>query len=108
MLRHLEPDHSVTGGAWYSDNGFETEYVDVLNQQCFNFLEQRAAGARESLVDPMGQRNASFVSSKDLWKYITELGISKVGLWKTNHNFSVDNHLKYNVSIYLTIYLSIY
>ena len=41
MLFELEPDRSVTGGAWYSDQDFESEFVDVLNQQCFKFLEQR-------------------------------------------------------------------
>ena len=42
MLYDLEPDDSVTGGAWYSDDQhFDTEYVDVLNEQCFKYLEQR-------------------------------------------------------------------
>ena len=41
MLYNLEPDRSVTGGAWYSDQDFESEFVDVLNQQCFKFLEQK-------------------------------------------------------------------
>ena len=41
MLYNLEPDRSVTGGAWYSDQDFESEFVDVLNQQCFKFLQQK-------------------------------------------------------------------
>ena len=41
MLYNLEPDRSVTGGAWYSDQDFESEFVEVLNQQCFKYLEQR-------------------------------------------------------------------
>ena len=43
MLANLEPDRSVTGGAWYSDQDFESEFVEVLNQQCFIFLEQRVS-----------------------------------------------------------------
>lgn len=43
MLYNLEPDRSVTGGAWYSDQDFESEFVEVLNQQCFKFLEQRVS-----------------------------------------------------------------
>ena len=35
MLYNLEPDRSVTGGAWYSDHDFESEFVEILNQQCF-------------------------------------------------------------------------
>ena len=41
MLFNLEPDTSVTGGAWYSDQDFESEFVEVLNQQCFKFLQQK-------------------------------------------------------------------
>ena len=37
MLYNLEPDRSVTGGAWYSDHDFESEFVEVLNQQCYRF-----------------------------------------------------------------------
>ena len=42
MLSNLEPDQSVTGGAWYSDNEFESEFVDILNQQCYRMLAQKA------------------------------------------------------------------
>ena len=80
MLYELEPDSSVTGGAWYSDQDFESEFVEVLNQQCFKFLNERAANARETLSAPLMQRNASFSPSTDVWKYISELGISKVKL----------------------------
>lgn len=41
MLYDIEPDTSVTGGTWYSNQDFEVEFVDVLNQQCFRFLDER-------------------------------------------------------------------
>ena len=41
MLYDLTPDESITGGAWYSDQDFETEFVDVLNQHCMRFLQQK-------------------------------------------------------------------
>lgn len=41
MLFNLEPDQSITGGSWYSNQEFESEFVDVLNQQCFKFLQQK-------------------------------------------------------------------
>ncbi|XP_009080151.1 PREDICTED: DNA-directed RNA polymerase III subunit RPC6, partial [Acanthisitta chloris] len=77
MLYNLQPDRSVTGGAWYSDQDFESEFVEVLNQQCFKFLQSKAEAARESKQNPMIQRNSSFASSHEVWKYICELGISK-------------------------------
>uniref|UniRef100_A0A8C3YVH8 DNA-directed RNA polymerase III subunit RPC6 n=1 Tax=Catagonus wagneri TaxID=51154 RepID=A0A8C3YVH8_9CETA len=48
MLYNLQPDRSVTAGAWYSDQDFESEFVEVLNQQCFKFLQTKAETARES------------------------------------------------------------
>lgn len=80
MLYNLEPDASVTGGAWYSNQDFESEFVDILNQQCFKFLEQKGAEAQNMKVEPLLKRNRSYASSKEVWKYISELGISKVTL----------------------------
>ncbi|XP_020618954.1 DNA-directed RNA polymerase III subunit RPC6-like [Orbicella faveolata] len=80
MLFNLEPDITVTGGAWYSDQDFESEFVEVLNQQCYKYLEQKADQADRMNVDPLAKRNASYSSCNDVWKYISELGISKVQL----------------------------
>lgn len=38
----------------------------------------QAEAARESKQSPMVQRNSSFATSHEVWKYINELGISKV------------------------------
>ncbi|KAH0618170.1 hypothetical protein JD844_017160 [Phrynosoma platyrhinos] len=43
MLYNLQPDRSVTGGAWYSDQDFESEFVEVLNQQCCKFLQTKVS-----------------------------------------------------------------
>lgn len=80
MLFNLEPDITVTGGAWYSDQDFESEFVEVLNQQCYKFLQQKTALAEKMNVDPLAKRNASYSSSQDVSKYISQLGISKVEL----------------------------
>lgn len=37
-----------------------------------------AEAARDSNQSPMVQRNSSFATSHEVWKYICELGISKV------------------------------
>jgi len=41
MLHDLTPDESLTGGAWYSDQDFESEFVEVLSQHCLKFLQQK-------------------------------------------------------------------
>ncbi|XP_071524620.1 DNA-directed RNA polymerase III subunit RPC6 isoform X1 [Panulirus ornatus] len=80
LLYNLEPDRSLTGGAWYSDQHFDSEFVDILNQQCWRFLEQRTVRARQVAGGPIAVRNASYVASKEVLKHITELGITKVEL----------------------------
>ncbi|XP_063860854.1 DNA-directed RNA polymerase III subunit RPC6-like [Scylla paramamosain] len=80
LLYDLEPDRSLTGGAWYSDQHFDSEFVDILNQQCWRFLEQRMVRARQVAGGPIAVRNASYISSKEVLKHINELGITKVQL----------------------------
>lgn len=50
MLFNLEPDRSITGGSWYSDNEFESEFVEILNQQCYRVLHQKAESAKQLAV----------------------------------------------------------
>ncbi|KAM4841840.1 DNA-directed RNA polymerase III subunit RPC6 isoform 1-T1 [Thomomys bottae] len=102
MLYNLQPDRSVTGGAWYSDQDFESEFVEVLNQQCFKFLQSKAETARESKQNPMIQRNSSFASSHEVWKYICELGISKVELSMEDIE-TILNTLIYDGKVEMTI-----
>lgn len=78
MLYDLDPDRSLTGGAWYSDQDFESEFVDVLNQQCFNFLEAKKQTAKEAVGGPLTMNNNSYASVTDVWKFINQLGISRV------------------------------
>ena len=43
MLYDVTPDESLTGGAWYSDQEFESEFVEVLNQHCYKFLQRKVS-----------------------------------------------------------------
>jgi DNA-directed RNA polymerase III subunit RPC6 len=82
MLYNLEPDHSVTGGAWYNEQDFDSEFVEILNQQCYRFLEHRLISGREKAGDsgPIAVKNASMVSPGEVAKYIGELGIVKMAM----------------------------
>lgn len=84
MLYDITPDESVTGGAWYSDQDFESEFVQILNQQCLKFLEQKAFKAKSSNTDPLSRKSASFATPQEVCKFITELGISRVALTANN------------------------
>lgn len=80
MLYNLKPDESITGGAWYQDQDFETEFVDILNQQCYRFLEQKREKMKICEAGPIAARNMTYASSKEVCKFISDLGISKVNL----------------------------
>lgn len=83
MLFELEPDRSITGGAWYSGKEFESEFVEILNEQCYRYLLNKKEDSLKSLTlsnDPIMKKNASFVSSREIRDYIKNLGISKVDL----------------------------
>ncbi|XP_038206651.1 probable DNA-directed RNA polymerase III subunit RPC6 [Zerene cesonia] len=80
MLYNLEPDRSVSGGAWYQDQDFESEFVDILNRQCLRFLQQRADKIKNNPRGPIVGRTQSYATAAEVHKYITDLGISKVKL----------------------------
>ncbi|XP_022646169.1 DNA-directed RNA polymerase III subunit RPC6-like isoform X2 [Varroa destructor] len=81
MLYELEPDRSVTGGAWYSGQEFESEFVEILQQQCYRFLAHKGKNAAEKYQDDVvNMRNNSVASTKEVWSFIKQLGISKVEL----------------------------
>ncbi|XP_060042319.1 DNA-directed RNA polymerase III subunit RPC6 isoform X3 [Erinaceus europaeus] len=58
--------------------------------------------ARESKQNPMIQRNSSFASSHEVWKYICELGISKVELSMEDIE-TILNTLIYDGKVEMTI-----
>ncbi|XP_052756421.1 probable DNA-directed RNA polymerase III subunit RPC6 [Galleria mellonella] len=80
MLYNLEPDRSISGGAWYQDQDFESEFVDILNRQCLRFLQQRADNIKNNPRGPIVGRTQSYATAAEVQKYITDLGISNVKL----------------------------
>ena len=80
MLYNLEPDRSITGGAWYQDQDFEAEFVDVLNQQCLRFLKMKRDKAKECKDGPLTVQKLSYCTVSDVHKFISELKISKINL----------------------------
>ncbi|XP_001867603.2 probable DNA-directed RNA polymerase III subunit RPC6 [Culex quinquefasciatus] len=80
MLYNLEPDRSITGGAWYQDQDFEAEFVDVLNQQCLRFLRMKKEMAKECRDGPLAVQKLAYCSVADVHKFISDLGISKISL----------------------------
>ncbi|KAH0953358.1 hypothetical protein HN011_004278 [Eciton burchellii] len=84
MLYDTVPDESLTGGTFYQGSDFEKEFADVLNQQCYQFLKQKTEKANGCEMGPIAARNMTYASSKEVWKYISDLGISTVELTISN------------------------
>lgn len=80
MLFEMEPDVAVTGGAFYSDQDVDMQFVDLLNQQCLKYLRGKAQFASEKYSDPIMKSKASFVASIEICRHINELKISKIEL----------------------------
>ena len=82
MLYELQPDRSITGGSWYQDQEYEAEFVDILNDCCYKYLQKQKAKVADCKSGPFAARKMSYVSSQDVWQHITDLKISKVVLRK--------------------------
>ena len=81
LLFHLKPDISVTGGTWYNEQGeFDHEFVDLISKQCLRYLQETAQTALKYLTDPVARRDASFVSSLQIYYFIENSRISKVSM----------------------------
>jgi len=65
MLYELEPSREITGGAWYTEQEFDGEFISVLTDLCHKFIVR-------SNVCTLGQI-AEFVSSSQLSKVKLEL-----------------------------------
>jgi hypothetical protein len=102
MLFELEPDRSLTGGAWYSDQDFESEFVTILNQQCLRYLSDKLdnAKARSSEVGPRAAKLMATASLEEIWEFIGNLGISKVSKRLGPHLISFNPNIQ-RVCIYI-------
>lgn len=78
MLYNMEPDRTVTGGAWYQDQDFESEFVDILNQQSLRFLQMKLENAKKLNDGPLATKKMACCTVKQVHTFISELGISKV------------------------------
>jgi len=63
-----EPAREVTGGAWYTDNEFDNEYIEALQNTCRKFVNQRKSGTIEEIRDYITENKISTVplTSEDI------------------------------------------
>lgn len=82
MLFDLEPDSSITGGAWYSNQEFESEFIEVLTKHSYKFLEAKKSKALKNTTirSPLVKYNTSYATADRVLEFISKTGISKVRL----------------------------
>eukprot|EP00297_Palpitomonas_bilix_P010180 CAMPEP_0113869576 /NCGR_PEP_ID=MMETSP0780_2-20120614/1612_1 /TAXON_ID=652834 /ORGANISM="Palpitomonas bilix" /LENGTH=287 /DNA_ID=CAMNT_0000854767 /DNA_START=108 /DNA_END=968 /DNA_ORIENTATION=+ /assembly_acc=CAM_ASM_000599 len=73
ILFNLEPSREITGGAWYSDQGFDLEFTEVMQKQCLSLIQ-----------------NKGVVGLDDIAQFIRTSGISKVELRQEDFQMLVD------------------
>nr|XP_033472751.1 DNA-directed RNA polymerase III subunit RPC6-like [Epinephelus lanceolatus] len=74
LTRSVAHDDTSCWVTWSAADGSDVS-VGHMTVLCV-----QAEAARDSKQSPMVQRNSSFATSHEVWKYICELGISKVDL----------------------------
>ncbi|CAK9232903.1 unnamed protein product [Sphagnum jensenii] len=51
MLFELDPSREVTGGAWYTEQDYDAEFVDVVKQQCLHFILKQGLASLEDVAE---------------------------------------------------------
>ncbi|KAI2650310.1 DNA-directed RNA polymerase III subunit RPC6 [Labeo rohita] len=112
MLYNLQPDRSVTGGAWYSDQDFESEFVEdietILNTLIFDGkVEMTIIAAKEGTV---GSVDGQMKLYRGVNPIIQPTGLVKTpcGLCPVSFSYSYNNHkLGCMINIELKLYCDI-
>lgn len=81
MLFDLEPDESLTGGAWYADEEFDAIFVKTLRDVVIKYLQTKCPEGR-SFVSPMERFEASLVFLTEVHTWVTDSGIFTQALRK--------------------------
>lgn len=74
MLYHLEPDQSISGGTFYSQQQLDVELVNSLLMQIYQFLEHKyhSCTVNHQAIKP----HMYSVSPFDILNHITNLNIT--------------------------------
>lgn len=111
LVSSVEPDCSLTGGAFYTDNQFDSAFVDVLLDICFKYLENKLKKAEQRRIQgsaegsPLAAINAAKVTAKEMQEYIHSTDLTKIKLSvedveKLLDSLVLDGRVKrYNTSI---------
>ena len=61
MLYELEPSRELTGGAWYTEHEFDSEFIEALREACLRFIEKQGDATLEEIATFIQSRGFSKV-----------------------------------------------
>ncbi|KAI9243473.1 RNA polymerase Rpc34 [Sporodiniella umbellata] len=81
MLFNLTPSSEVTGGAWYTDQELDTEFIDSLKAACLKYIASRSFPRVEGVPDAVfGADHEHYATAGEVRRFITESRISSIDL----------------------------
>ncbi|SAM01625.1 hypothetical protein [Absidia glauca] len=81
MLFDTTPSSEVTGGAWYTDQELDTDFIDSLKAACFKYILGRSFPRNEAVRDAVfGPDYEHYPTANEVRRFITESRISSIDL----------------------------
>ncbi|KAF7721113.1 34-kDa subunit of RNA polymerase III (C) [Apophysomyces ossiformis] len=81
MLYNLTPSSEVTGGAWYTDQELDTDFIDSLKAACLKYISARSFPRIENVRDAVfGVDYEHYPTATEVRRFITESRISSIDL----------------------------
>ncbi|KAJ3076942.1 34-kDa subunit of RNA polymerase III (C) [Quaeritorhiza haematococci] len=78
MLAELEPSVELTGGAWYTDQEYDLEFITALSTQCYKFIYSRSFPKNKDSIYPSD--HPSYPTASDILRFIKRSQITNVEL----------------------------
>jgi DNA-directed RNA polymerase III subunit RPC6 len=64
MRYDLEPSREITGGAWYTDAEFDSEFIQQLNETCYLIICKKGFMSVEEVAQELRKTNIARVELK--------------------------------------------
>ncbi|KAI8920789.1 hypothetical protein PhCBS80983_g00444 [Powellomyces hirtus] len=79
MLFELEPSTELTGGAWYTDNEMDMDFIEQLSTQVYKYIVMKSFPAKnkDAIFPPS---HSAYPSASDIHKFISKSGLTTVPL----------------------------
>ncbi|KAJ3164937.1 34-kDa subunit of RNA polymerase III (C) [Geranomyces variabilis] len=79
MLFELDPSTELTGGAWYTDNEMDMDFIEQLSTQVYKYIVMKSfpQKVKDAVYPPS---HSAYPSASDIHKFISKSGLTTVPL----------------------------